>query len=869
VDGDATDVVVAQLDLASVEAGPDLEVDPGQLVAESGGAADRPAGAVEGRQDAVAGGLDELTAELLGRRPDEITATPAPPKSYRELNATIHDAVDVLAEVEYLVPEPRAATALEGDAALPSLGWLQCFCLTRNDKLLRYWDVVEDRLFKIRHCQNIAGIERQLALFEPKLDPGLLTRAAAAGLDVGVVLQDANTPVPQYRFTTMTAKATELATELKSLSAGLLAALEKRDAEALARLRSSHELNVLDAVRQVRIRQVDEAEQSLAALRQSRAMATHKQTYYTTRPFMNSGETAHTILSGTSIFLQGMSAQIDMAVSVIRLLPDIKIGVPTTMGASFGGSNLGDALKGLSGSLNQIASTLSSAGSLSATIAGYQRRMDDWKFQAEQAGKEIEQLDKQIAATSIRLDIARKELDNQDLQIANAQEADEFMRTKFTNQELYDWTAAQLAGVYFSSYQVAYDVAKRAEQCYRHELALQDSGFVRFGYWDTLHKGLLSGERMYADLKRMEASYLELNRRELELTKRISLAQLDPEALVRLRTTGECFVNLPEVLFDLDCPGHYLRRIKSVSFRIPCIAGPYTSVNCTATLLRSSVRMQPNLFKGRYGRQDKDPRFRDYTGSVETVVTSTARGDDSGMFETNLRDERYLPFQESGVVGEWRLRLPREFPQFDYASITDLVMTVRYTARDGGEVLATQASQEIRDAVNTWVNGEGHRGLFRMFSGRTELSDEWNRFLYPAGEDDQEFRLTLSKDQFPTLFVGRKLQADQVHVLLALSEGTAPGTSKTYRDAYAASAPLPATLSAPGGSSATQDLTTDDIQVPKASFKLSSEVNGTTWRLIVRREDVAQLAPELKKADDRLNPDAFADLIIIVHYTLS
>jgi hypothetical protein len=117
--------------------------------------------------------------------------------------------------------------------------------------------------------------------------------------------------------------------------------------------------------------------------------------------------------------------------------------------------------------------------------------------------------------------------------------------------------------------------------------------------------------------------------------------------------------------------------------------------------------------------------------------------------------------------------------------------------------------------------------------------------------------------------VGRKLQADQVHVLLALSEGTAPGTSKTYRDAYAASAPLPATLSAPGGSSATQDLTTDDIQVPKASFKLSSEVNGTTWRLIVRREDVAQLAPELKKADDRLNPDAFADLIIIVHYTLS
>jgi hypothetical protein len=65
VDSDATDVALPQLDLTGVEAGPDLEVDPGQLVAEGGGAADRPAGAVEGGQNAVAGGLDELTAELL------------------------------------------------------------------------------------------------------------------------------------------------------------------------------------------------------------------------------------------------------------------------------------------------------------------------------------------------------------------------------------------------------------------------------------------------------------------------------------------------------------------------------------------------------------------------------------------------------------------------------------------------------------------------------------------------------------------------------------------------------------------------------------------------------------------------------------
>ena len=54
-----------------------------------------------------------------------------------------------------------------------------------TDKLLAYWDTVADRLFKIRHCMNIEGVVRQLALFDPPLDPGMLVKAAAAGIDIG------------------------------------------------------------------------------------------------------------------------------------------------------------------------------------------------------------------------------------------------------------------------------------------------------------------------------------------------------------------------------------------------------------------------------------------------------------------------------------------------------------------------------------------------------------------------------------------------------------------------------------------------------------------------------------------------------------
>src|SRR5262249_26564882 len=139
------------------------------------------------------------------------------------------------------------------------------------------------------------------------------------------------------------------------------------------------------------------------------------------------------------------------------------------------------------------------------------------------------------------------------------------------------------------------------------------SSFIQFGYWDGLKKGLLAGERLFHDLKRMEATYLEQNKRDYEITKHISVARLDPLALIQLRQTGTCIVRLPEALFDLDfC--HYMRRIKSISMSIPCVTGPYTGVNCTLTLLKSSLRHADTLLGSKYGRQEGDPRFTDSLG---------------------------------------------------------------------------------------------------------------------------------------------------------------------------------------------------------------------------------------------------------------
>src|SRR5579871_2996125 len=91
----------------------------------------------------------------------------------------------------------------------------------------------------------------------------------------------------------------------------------------------------------------------------------------------------------------------------------------------------------------------------------------------------------------------------------------------------------------------------------------------------------------------------------------------------------------------------------------------------------------------------EDDRFRDFAGAIQSVVTSTAQND-SGLFELNLRDERRLPFDGAGAISTWHIELPNDVPQFDFESISDVVLHMRYTAREAGNLRA-DAVQYLHD----------------------------------------------------------------------------------------------------------------------------------------------------------------------------
>lgn len=173
--------------------------------------------------------------------------------------------------------------------------------------------------------------------------------------------------------------------------------------------------------------------------------------------------------------------------------------------------------------------------------------------------------------------------------------------------------------------------------------------------------------------------------REYELEKHISLAQLQPEALAELRESGSCQFDVPELVFDLDYPGHYFRRIRSLAVSIPSIAGPFTNLSFALTLLRSSVRVSPRPTPSYEWQGAQDDRFTEQE-SLAKSTGSTASPD---------AEIRYLPFEGEGAISTWRVELSQQSSPFDYKSIGDIILHMRYTARQGGEALRRAAVQII------------------------------------------------------------------------------------------------------------------------------------------------------------------------------
>ena len=187
----------------------------------------------------------------------------------------------------------------------------------------------------------------------------------------------------------------------------------------------------------------------------------------------------------------------------MHAIPDVRGGEQalraSARDATGGASNIGLAIcSALASRYRFDAMEAEHLATEAPSSAGYALRGHDWLLQSNQAAREIMQIDKQIVAAEIRSRDRRAGAGQpRAADRATPARSTTLSADKYTNQELYDWMVGQLSSVYFQAYQLAYDVAKRAERAFRHELGLHDSQLhpVRL-LGQPASKGLLAGERL-------------------------------------------------------------------------------------------------------------------------------------------------------------------------------------------------------------------------------------------------------------------------------------------------------------------------------------------------------------------------------------
>ena len=650
-----------------------------------------------------------------------------------------------------LPPPPSPPTVTNFVAAFPPL----------NSRLLDIFDTVDDRLALIHAVVN-AERRRQGAKV-PYFGNSPLIEGWRDAEDTCAEWCDwCELPSP-YRFTFLIAKAVDYVTRAEQLGGALLAAFEKGDAEYLATLRVGQELEVVELGLEARKDQWRDADWQVQALQTGKSV--HQSNLNYTNSLINAapgglinGEIQYQNHTNSALALRGTGNVIEGVGEALRFIPDIVLGA-----AGFGGSpvaiswiplgtKIGDALEAVARIINNSGEIETMTGGLDQTNASWLRRLIDWQHQTQVLALQIRQSEREILGAQRRRDQALRDLNTHRRQIEQAREIKEFVRDKFTAHDLYLYLQEETLRLYRSTYDLALRAARQAQHAFNLERGHTSRHLVRDCGWDTLREGLLAGERLSASLRHMEKAYLDENVREYELTKHFSLRLHFPLEYVRLRTTGRCEIEIPEWMYDLETPGMYMRRIKSVSLTLPCVTGPYTGVHSRLTLIDSTTRIDPSLRPPAHecccppepcdcdcGGDCDCRRARDYElcpddpravrqyDAREAIATSTGQSD-PGVFELNFDDPRYLPFEYRGAISRCRLELSQENNFFDRDTLTDVVMRLNYTAREGGERLRAAANT----SAQCHLPGDG----WRFFELRHDFPDAWQRLR--LGDDERD-----------------------------------------------------------------------------------------------------------------------------------
>lgn len=583
-----------------------------------------------------------------------------------------------------------------------------------NNKLVTLRNLLRDRLFNLRHGLTLDGKPAAIML-----DPDTLDQIA---LGNSVVAQDRGeaTPVapivPPCRYEEARKCAGEAVQQLIALGQTLLGFYNTEAAQQLELLGKRNLIRLLDFPCQLQEQALELAKRERDTVLRSRAMIEQRQEYY--QRLVDEGvielETAVLALATSSVATRlpsvpsyAMAAGAAMA--------------PTIFGMAVGGFSPQEAFESAANAWEAVAETLETMSNTIDKQAEYILRRQQWQHEADQATHELgiihaqlRERDIQIKAAGIAVHEARA--------TRQAHQAEyEVMQSVFASHTTYLWLIGRLSEIYSTAYDATTSLCLMAENCLRYELGDFTSRWIRTDGWLDNWRGMLAGEALERDLMQMDVAAIRDNHRPLDIRKDFSLLELTGWTASQLHEQldkDEILFELPARVFDIDFPGHYLRRLERITlaFEIP---GSGSSKPISAMLYQTSnkVLLEADIEGARhlYSASQGSPKhvLRDLRPNQSIALWSVKEVSRNFDLQPSVPDKaRYQPFEGTGLISSWRLAFPggaRNNPEFyrdNECRLKDITITVSYSAVDGPTAFRDEVKQLLQ-AESTTGSADG------------------------------------------------------------------------------------------------------------------------------------------------------------------
>jgi len=320
------------------------------------------------------------------------------------------------------------------------------FLPQENTQIKYYWQILNQRMFNLRHNLTLDRQLLSLPLYADPADPKMLQSAALAISHTDPLLP--TSAMSLNRFPQMLDRARGMVSQLIQFGSTLLSIIERQDPEALSVMLQTQAKALLTASIKLQSHSQKELSEEQEALQYSLQGAQTRLNHYHERfeENINRGRTASprsTSECGDNFHHRSC---------VLHCCRLGRYGVQYCRLSRRGGMRWSALPTALAQGAELAASIKTIVADKILQSEMYRRRREEWQIQRQTAESDVNQLQAQLNALTIRrqsAELQKKYVQNEQ---ANTEAQLAFLQRKFSNQALYNWLRGRLVSIYNQFY---------------------------------------------------------------------------------------------------------------------------------------------------------------------------------------------------------------------------------------------------------------------------------------------------------------------------------------------------------------------------------------------------------------------------------